>query len=363
MGWSLTLGKYGGTTVRLHWSFLLFFVWIASLTLLREGPAPAIGLVIFISLLFFCVVLHEFGHILAARHFGVRTPEILLLPIGGVSRLERIPEEPRQELIIALAGPAVSFAIGGGLLLLTGIPPFDFSAEGVGLLFVFGQLGWINLFLAVFNLIPAFPMDGGRVLRALLASRLGYARGTRIAASAGQFVAILFGMAGLLAGNVILVFIALFVFLAAGAEAGVAQMRSATLGLTAADVMITDFECLRVDQPSSAAAEALIRTNQCEFPVVDGAGRIRGGLARDGIIKAIHADPAMPVADAMQTNVPVISPLHNADQLVPHLSQGEPMVVIAGANGEPVGIVTWDNMLEHLMIQKAQESRWPAAAR
>jgi stage IV sporulation protein FB len=354
MGWSLTIGKFGETKVRLHWSFLLFIAWIASLYFVRAGAAAAIGGTIFLVLLFACVVLHEFGHILAARHFGVKTPEVLLLPIGGVSRLEHFPEEPRQELVIALAGPAVSLVIGLGLLLLLGFPPFALSSEGTNLRTVFGQLGWINLFLAGFNLLPAFPMDGGRVLRALLASRFGYARGTRIAASAGQVAAAVFGLLGLVSGNVILVLIALFVFLAAGGEAGVAQMRNASLGLTAADVMITEFESLRADQPISEAAELLIRTNQHEFPVVDGKGVLRGGLARADIIKALHRDPATPVLDAMQSSVPVVTANLNADQLVRHLEERAPMVVVTGADGRPAGIVTWDNMLELMMIEKAR---------
>lgn len=354
MGWSLTLGQCGETKVRLHWSFLLFLMWIGMVGLAQEGIAAAVGGVIFLSLLFLCVVFHEFGHVLAARHFGVRTPEILLLPIGGVSRLERFPEDPSQELSIALAGPAVSLAIGFGLLLLLGFPPFAVSIEQGNLELVLSQLGWINLLLAGFNLLPAFPMDGGRVLRALLSRRFGYARGTRIAASAGQIAAAVFGLLGLISGNVILVFIALFIFLAAGAEAGVAQMRSATMGLTAADVMITDFDCLRGDDSIAEAAQALIRTNQREFPVIDGMGNLRGGLTRDGIYKAMHSDPALPIFDVMQADVPTVTPYHNADQLVQHLEAGAPMVVVAMPDHRPVGLITWDNMLECMMIDKAR---------
>lgn len=357
MGWSLTLGKFGETEVRLHWSFFLLVLWIAGLYFAQGGPAAAVGGVIFLFLLFLCVVLHEFGHILAARNFGVKTPEILLLPIGGVSRLERFPEDPRQELTIAIAGPAVSLAIGLGLLLLLGFPPFTVSSGEVGLRQIFGQLGWINLFLAGFNLLPAFPMDGGRVLRALLATRLGYARATRVAASAGQFAAAMFGLLGLVSGNIILVLIALFVFLAAGAEAGVAQMRNSTLGLTAADVMITDFVCLGSDEPVSAAAEALIRTNQHDFPVVDEMGRLRGILTRGNIVKALHHGSAIPVHEAMQKDVPVVSPHLNADQLIQFLEVGASVVVVSGRDERPKGVVTWDNMLELMMIEKARGNR------
>ncbi len=356
MGWSPAIAQFGETVVRLHWSFLLFLTWIALSALLGAGVAAAISGTVFFALLFACVVLHEFGHILAARRYGVRTPEVLLLPIGGVSRLERMPEEPRQEIVIALAGPLVSFLIGLVLLAALGFPAPDpmagFDSPGSILL----QLGWLNIFLGAFNLLPAFPMDGGRVLRAVLASRLGHARGTRLAANAGQAVAIVFGMIGLLSGNFILLLIAVFIFLAASSEAGAAQMRSATLGLTVADFMITEFESVHVDAPVSAAAEVLIRTSQKEFPVVDGQGRLRGGLARDAIVKAMHRDPAMPVADAMATDIPVVTPQHNADELVRYLQAAQPMVIACAPDGHPVGIVTWENMLEYMMVHPVQEA-------
>lgn len=364
MGWSLTLGKFGGTAVRLHWSFLLFLLWIAVAFYIQGGPAAAAGGIVFFALLFLCVVLHEFGHIFAARHFGVKTPDVLLLPIGGVSRLERIPEEPRQELLIALAGPAVSLAIGVALLAVLGFPPLAMAPERADAAMLFTQLGWINLFLAAFNLLPAFPMDGGRVLRALLASRFGYARGTRIAAGAGQIAAILFGLLGLISGNVILIFVALFVYLAAGAEAGMAQMRNATLGMTAADLMITEFESLRADAAVSSAAEALIRTSQTEFPILDGAGRFRGILTREGIIKALGTTgPETPALDAMQADIPAVSPLHNADQAIRLLQQGIPAIAVIDARDRLAGIITWENMLEHVMIAEARGRNRPDKAR
>jgi Zn-dependent protease/CBS domain-containing protein len=359
MGRSPAIAKFGETSVRLHWSFILFLVWIALTALLREGVAAAVSGLVFFSLLFLCVVLHEFGHILVARHFGVKTPDVLLLPIGGVSRLERIPEEPSQEIAIALAGPAVSFLIGFAILLVLGLPAPTISSDFSGLEAIFVALGWLNIFLGAFNLLPAFPMDGGRVLRALLAKNFGYAKGTQLASNAGQVAAIIFGLLGLLFGNFILMLIAIFIFLAASAEGGVAQMRNTTLGLTTADFMITKFDCLRTDEPVSAAAEALIRTNQREFPVVDGMGRLRGGLDRDGIVKAMHRDPGASVLEAMKADIPVVTAQHNADELVRYLQSGEPMVVVCSEDGCPIGLVTWENMLEYLMVHpKGQENTW-----
>lgn len=365
MNWSLSIGTIGGTSIRLHWSFLLFLLWIGRALWTQGGPGAALGGVAFFALLFACVVLHEFGHILAARRFGVRTPEILLLPIGGVSRLERIPEPPREELLIALAGPAVSLSIGLALVLaLGGLPAFDEALSEPGAALA-ARLAWANLFLGAFNLIPAFPMDGGRVLRALLATRLGYARSTRIAAGAGQLVALLFGVAGLMTGNVVLMLIAPFVYVAAGSEAGVAQLRSATLGLVVADVAMTDLERLPADAPVSAAADALIRTDQRDFPAVDGQGRLRGVLTRDGIVKALRrGGPDALVNEAMQAGVPALSPRHGAEVAVRLLQQGAPAVAVEDADGGFVGLVTWDNLLEHMLVARAwglSEDRTPRA--
>jgi Zn-dependent protease len=186
MAWSITIGTVKGTVIRLHITFLLFLLWIAGAHYVRGGWDAAVAGVVFIALLFLCVLLHEFGHIFAARRYGVQTPDVILLPIGGVARLERIPEEPAQELVVALAGPAVNLVIAGVLYLAFGglVPREGLEVDNPGVDLV-ARLLWANLFLAIFNLIPAFPMDGGRVLRAFLAHRLGYARGAQIPASVG----------------------------------------------------------------------------------------------------------------------------------------------------------------------------------
>ena len=361
MGWTLSIGTVKGTEVRVHWTFLLFLMWIGGALFAEGGWGAALGGLIFFLLLFLCVVLHEFGHIFAARRFGIRTPDVLLLPIGGVSRLERIPEEPRKELMIALAGPAVSLGIAFALILvLGGLPGIEQLMDGEPVRALLAQLAYANLFLGLFNLLPAFPMDGGRVLRALLGMRYGHARSTRIAATVGQGAAILFGIAALLMGHVILMFIALFIFLAASAEGGVAQMRGATLGLVAEDVMVSSFETLSVDAPVSAAAEALLRTDQRDFPVIDGQGRLQGVLTRDGLVKAIaRGGRDTPVSGAMTADIPLIPARHSADECVSLLQQGAPAVGVVDDASRLVGLVTWDNLLEHLMIARA-EGRRPA---
>src|SRR3954452_14469766 len=176
MQWSVPIGVVKGTVIRLHLTFLLFLGWIGMTHYARGGRQAALEGILFILLLFACVLLHELGHVFAARRYGIQTPDITLLPIGGVAQLERIPEKPSEELVVALAGPAVNLVIALALtLILGGLPSPESGTQvqnpAVSLL---GRLAWVNVTLAVFNLIPAFPMDGGRVLRAVLAYRLGY---------------------------------------------------------------------------------------------------------------------------------------------------------------------------------------------
>src|SRR2546430_15050530 len=215
MSWSIPILRIAGIQLRIHITFLLLIGWIAL------GSASA---VVFVLLLFLCVVLHEFGHALAAKGYGINTPDITLLPIGGVARLERIPEEPKQELVIAAAGPAVTAIIALSLFVVIAARGGTELGASVQSGDMVVNLFKINVWLLLFNLIPAFPMDGGRVLRALLATRLSYARATQIAATVGQGFAFVFGFIGLI-WNPFLIFIALFVYIGASQEAALAQMK------------------------------------------------------------------------------------------------------------------------------------------
>src|SRR5262245_6903683 len=243
MSWSFRLFDVAGTAVRIHLTFFLLLAWIAAIHWTRGGVQAAIDGVAFISLLFVCVVLHEFGHVFAARAYGIRTSDVTLLPIGGVASLERMPEKPGQEIVVALAGPAVNLVIAVVLAVVLGTG-FDLGQmtqlEEAGGTF-WGRVAAANVVLCVFNLIPAFPMDGGRVLRALLAIPMGYTRATRVAASIGQGLAFVFALLGLL-GNPLLILIAVFIFLAASGEAGYVEAREYTRGYLASHAMITSFQ-------------------------------------------------------------------------------------------------------------------------
>ena len=364
MGWSFAIGNVGGTVIRIHVTFLLLLGWIAVTHYAQGGTAAAVDGVVFISLVFLCVLLHEFGHVLAARRYGIGTPDITLLPIGGVARMQRIPEEPAREIAVAVAGPLVNVAIALLLaLVLGGIPDAEnglkVESHGVGML---QRLFWVNVFLVAFNLIPAFPMDGGRVLRAALAWKMGFARATTVAARVGQAVAFVLGLLGLF-GNPLLIFIALFVYLGAAGEAAEAQLREASRGLLAGDAMETRYEALSPMASVGDAVEALLRTPQQDFPVVDGAGRLRGLLTRDDIVRALQeAGPETPVVDAMQTGLPAV---HHRDPLPVALAALReavaPAVAVEDPEGRLMGLITPQNLGELMLIQGLRQRSGGAA--
>jgi stage IV sporulation protein FB len=354
MRWSFALGNIAGTTVRIHWTFVIFLTWIVFAAYAANGPAGALSSGLFFVLLFGSVLLHEFGHIFTARRFGVRTPDVVLLPIGGVSQMERIPEKPRQELLIALAGPTVNIIIGGLLVLVLGGLPQqpDMTMTNLGK-HLWTHLAFTNFALAIFNLLPAFPMDGGRALRALLASRLGYARGTHAAAITGQVFAVGLGLLGLASGNFILLLIAMFVYFAAGAESGMAQLRAASLGASVADVMITRFETLSADATVENAAQALIHSPQRKFLVTSHDGRVEGLVTRDliaGALREGHVDAH--VGTIMKTDVPTISPRHTADHAIGLMQGGAPAVAVIDEAGKLVGMLTLENVVELMLLSK-----------
>jgi stage IV sporulation protein FB len=359
MTWSIPIGVIGGTTIRIHVTFLLLLLWIGIGHYVQGGTQAAIHGVVFVVLVFACVVLHELGHVFAARRYGVHTPDITLLPIGGVARLTRIPEHPGQELVIAIAGPLVNVVIAAVLYLALGrfapLAGVELQNPGVDMAM---RLAAVNVFLVLFNLIPAFPMDGGRVLRALLAYRLGFARATQIAASVGQGLAFVFGLLGLF-GNPLLLFIALFVYLGAAAEAHSVQMREVARGLLAADAMITDFETLSPTSSVDEAAQALIRTTQHEFPVVDGGGRLRGVLTRDAMINALRQQGGTaPVIEAMTRDIPLIAPRQSLEEALRLLVDGGPPAIgVSGEDGRLLGYITTENIGEIMMVNAARPPR------
>jgi len=228
MRWSLKIAKLAGIDIFIHFTFFILLTWVALIQWKLNGSiGAAFSGVVFILAIFSCVVLHELGHALAAKKYGIKTQDIILLPIGGVARLEKMPDQPIQELWVALAGPAVNVVIVALLavyLWITNTLTPDNQLMMTTAAFVERIMG-VNIFLILFNMIPAFPMDGGRVLRALLATRLAYVRATRISANLGQSIALLFGVIGLFY-NPILLFIAFFVWMGAAQETRMVRVKS-----------------------------------------------------------------------------------------------------------------------------------------
>jgi stage IV sporulation protein FB len=358
MGWSISIGSIAGTAIRLHITFLLFLVYIFVATYVTGGAEAAWYSLAFIVLLFACVVAHEFGHIFMARRFGVTTPTVTLLPIGGVAQLERIPEKPSEEFLVAVAGPAVNIVIAVVLVWVFGasldMKNVNISAMENSLPGIINGLAVVNVFLVLFNAIPAFPMDGGRVLRAALATRLGHVRATEIAATIGQWVAFGLGFLGLF-GNPLLIFIAIFVYLAAASEAQLVAVRAMSRGVPVRAAMMTQFATLLPETSIDEAIEILLRTSQNEFPVVDGADKPVGVLGRNDLIRALKRQgPDAHVADAMQSPIPTVSHRACLDEAFRVLQEKSAQAVgVVDASGRLAGLVTSETIAEMLMVRDA----------
>ena len=309
---------------------------------------------LFVLTLFGVIVLHELGHALTARRFGIRTRDITLLPIGGVARLERMPDDPRQELLVALAGPAVNVVIGAALFALLQLTS---GLEPLGALSVtrgsFAERVMIvNVFLAAFNLLPAFPMDGGRALRAVLAMRMDYVRATQMAANIGQGMALLFGFVGLF-WNPFLLFIALFVWMGASQEAAMVQMKSALGGIPLVRAMITNFRTLSPHEPLSRAVADILAGFQQDFPVVEDE-RVVGVLTRADLLRAlVERGQDSPVGDVMRRDFATADVHEMLEDVAARLSTGACRTLPVTRNGGLVGMVTMENVGEFLMIQGA----------
>jgi Zn-dependent protease/predicted transcriptional regulator len=355
VGWSIKLGRLLSIDVYVHFTFLLLLGFIGvSHWMAERSPAAAANGMLFFVALFGCVLLHEFGHALMARRYGIQTRDITLLPIGGLARLERMPDKPMQELWVALAGPAVNVVIAAGLaawLSLTNSwqPLSSLSTTAGGFA---ERLLAVNVFLVVFNLLPAFPMDGGRVLRSLLALRLDYARATRIAARIGQGMAALFGLAGLF-GNPMLLLIALFVWIGAGQEAAAVEMKSSFAGVRVREAMLTDFRGLSPRETVGDAARLLLAGSQQDFPVLE-KGEVVGVLTHTQLLEALRDRGVnVPVGDVMERDFQMASADEELDAALGRVEPGRATLLPVIWNRQLVGLLTAENVGEFYMIRRA----------
>ncbi len=358
MSWSWKLGRVAGIPIYVHWTFVILIAslvvgyWVESrdLRTALEGGG-------FILSLFGCVVLHELGHALTARQFGVPTTDITLLPIGGVARLQRIPERPIQELLIALAGPAVNVVIVGILFFVFQV---RFPGDVTDRQHLVQARFWpkileVNAFLAGFNLLPAFPMDGGRVLRALLAMRLPYAKATRLAASVGQMMAMAFGLFGLSGGSPILLLIAIFVWIGAEAEARQVEERIALKNVPVRTAMLTDYRTLTPFDTLGHAADLLLAGTQHDFPIVAASDHsFRGLLTRAELLAGLtRAGRDALVGDHAKTAISSVEASSPLVAAVARLREGEGPCLQIVEQGEAVGLLTLENVGEFLMVREA----------
>lgn len=357
MKYSLRIGKLSGINIFIHWSFPIIIIWVLAANI-QQGLSGADLLwpVLFVLTLFACVTLHELGHALAARRYGIGTRDITLLPIGGLARLDEMPEKPAQELWVALAGPAVNvviFLILYAILGFTQASPTDIDMSFISASNFLPFLATVNVWLVVFNLIPAFPMDGGRVLRALLAMKLGRLQATQWSAAIGQAIAIGFILLGLYA-NPFLIIIGVFIIFSARAEAGHVEIKSFLDGHTAGAIVMRDVPVLNESDPVEKAVEALLNGQSKNFLVVDNNNTPVGTLNGDGIIKALHeAGNKVPVGSVANRNLAYVTSSEPLDKVLTMIQAEKHPLVLVTTNRELIGVIDQDNIVEFIMVLKA----------
>jgi len=357
MRWSFKVARIGGIDVRIHVTFFLLLAVFASFYSAQGGASGTLRIVIFFLLVFLCVLLHELGHAFAAKAYGIRTVDITLLPIGGVARMERMPEKPAQELVVAIAGPLVNVVIAAALLFVLAVTgnldfgevldPTKFNA--------LWALLYTNVMMVVFNLIPAFPLDGGRVLRALLATRLSYERATQVAATVGQALALLMGVWAFSKGPASLALIAIFIYMGAESESSFVQMRHATSGIPVSSAMVTRFDTLNHRATLDQAVDALLGSSQHEFPVLDDNGGFAGLLTKHDLLVALRkAGPDTLVSDVMMTGLPTLVPQMSLDHAFSKIKEANSSALpVFDNSGQLIGLFTTENVSELIMVQSA----------
>jgi Zn-dependent protease/CBS domain-containing protein len=381
MGGSLKLFTWFGIPVHLHWSFgliVVYAIWLGVSNAL--GWVGTLWLMGFFASLFTCVLLHEYGHALTARRYGVQTQDIILTPIGGIARLEKMPEKPIQEFLVAIAGPMVNVVIAF-LLLVAGWLVFggerweifkwflvqqltfvdaqetadviqETGLETSGVLFYMPVLVAVNIALVVFNLIPAFPMDGGRIFRSLLAMRIGRVQATRVAAAVGQVIAACFVVFGLYSGMFTLALIGLFVFTTARAENNMVQLDARLEGHTAMELMRPVFTRLHVTDWMQTPFDLLRQGLERHFLVYDFSDRPVGLLEEGDILRAVKKqDISAPVGHYMRENIPVVSAQESLRSVYYHLRQkGNNIIGVQNASGEIIGVIDENGLANFLRL-------------
>ena len=374
---SLKIARFWGIDIQVHWSFVLILFYGAFLFSRNASNvlAGAIYGVIVILLLFVCVVLHEFGHAITAKYFGINVPHITLLPIGGVAQLERMPRKPMQEFLIAIAGPAVNFVLAALLLpvallvvsmsmragtIWTMIPALMRAAQSMSLAGLLLTLAGTNLLLGIFNLLPAFPMDGGRILRALLALRLQYIPATRIAVLVGRGMAILFAIWGIFGGDILLLLIAFFVYVGGRGELEAVQSRYILKDFSARQAVNKDAHVLYTSEPISRAVDYIMTSYQGDFPVYDLGHNMVGVLTRPRLVATLRGQGQEGrIVDVMipHARVPVTDAETSLADVWEKMLEARSRVIIVQDEGQFLGLITLDDISELIQVMGAAKER------
>ncbi len=377
MSGSVKLFRLWGIDVQVHWSFLLILIYGA--IIYSGGPAgPLVGAlygILVILLLFACVVLHEFGHAVTAKYFGIRVPYITLLPIGGVAQLERMPNKPLQEFLIAIAGPMVNFVLAAllaplatlafGLKVQNGAAAASAQSllaqmQTPGLTGLLLYLAATNLLLGLFNLLPAFPMDGGRILRALLAMSMPYIQATRVAVAVGRFMAILFAIWGIAGGGIMLLLIAFFVYVGGQGELEMVESRFVLRDIRVKEALTPGAQALFVTDRLAKVVDLIMHTYQTDFPVFDLSNRFVGALTRGRLVQALREfGPEARVVDVMipREQIPVARPEETLDDVWDRMLEKHSRVVAVEDGGRFLGLITMEDITELIQVLGATMER------
>ncbi len=347
MRWSIPIGRLFGIPIRVHLTFLLLLAFIWYVETSMSGPQAGLRSVVFWTLIFACVLLHELGHSLVAKSYGLTISSILLLPIGGVSQIAEIPRDPIKEVGMTIAGPVVNFVIAGVLLFFgkLGDPSLQFSEISLQSGSLVVDLFWANIMLGLFNIIPAYPMDGGRILRGFIAMRKEYTEATRLAADVGKVFAIAFIVIGLFY-NWWLILIGIFIFSGASSEEEAILLSSTLEKIPVSDLMITDFKTIAPDEPLTAVVDKSLHTFQNDFPVLDN-GRFVGILLRSSVIESLHNHlHDKRVGEIARKNFPVILPDQTAAEALSTMRASNVTVAPVEEGDVLHGIITIEKLLE-----------------
>ncbi len=363
MGASLQLGRYAGIKVQIHWTFWLLFIFVAVMVFAGDGGLDDLfWYLLFVCALFFCVILHEFGHALTAKKYGVKTRSITLLPIGGVASLEELPDEPKEEFFIAIAGPLVNVVLAFLLYLI--VPLDEFLSQDPEALeeqlatitagnFLFYLL-MMNIALVLFNMLPAFPMDGGRIFRALLSMKFGRIQATKVASGLGKLMALIFFVFGLFY-SVILAVIAVFIYFGAHSENILIQQLSLLEGNSVRDAMITEYSILKPDATLSSAIDKILASTEQNFVVAE-KGNVQGVLFMEDLASALKSrGKEIKISEVMDTDITLLKATDPLTQGYRQLQRGRKNFFPVMDNGEIVGVLDMNNINEFLTFRAGQD--------